>query len=255
MITPKTNWKAGDILIPSDLNRIESNILEIYNNVATGKQNLYNAIVSKGVTPGSKDFADLVNAVSQIILGRGTAAQSDVLQGKTFTNNSGVELPGTMPDLAGDTAAIASSVSGTTLKLRPPKGYKDGVDDNVTITDPNFIAQNIVSGKSIFGLTGTNTNKKWTKGIIASISATEGQVFFTTQLDFIPKTVLVMATDSSLQRNSCVTIEDGTTREAYFSNISVAKWRITGTTTLQLELQYYSGGTRTLTNVLWMAFE
>ncbi|MCQ4363125.1 hypothetical protein KQR54_18675, partial [Mycobacterium gordonae] len=84
----------------------------------------------------------------------GTAVAADVLTGKTVGTDSGI-VSGSMPNRAGDTAALASSVSGTTLKLRASNGYRDGVDDNVTITDADFIAANILSGKDIFGLVGT----------------------------------------------------------------------------------------------------
>lgn len=79
-----------------------------------------------------------------------TVPAASVLAGTTIAGTAG-----TMPNRAGDTAALANSVSGTTLKLRPSDGYRDGVDDNVTITDANFVADNIVNGKSIFGLQGS----------------------------------------------------------------------------------------------------
>ncbi|MFC4599455.1 hypothetical protein [Cohnella hongkongensis] len=81
------------------------------------------------------------------------AGASHIITGRAgFVN--GARVAGTMPNRAGDTAALASSVTATTLKLLASLGYRDGVDDYVTITDPNFIAANILSGKSIFGLIG-----------------------------------------------------------------------------------------------------
>lgn len=84
----------------------------------------------------------------------GNAAASDLLSGKTASTDAG-EITGTMPNRAGDNANLASSVSGTTLKLRAPNGYYDGTDDTVTITDTDFIASNIKSGVNLFGITGT----------------------------------------------------------------------------------------------------
>jgi hypothetical protein len=84
----------------------------------------------------------------------GNATASNLLSGKTASTDAG-EITGTMPNRAGDNANLASSVSGTTLKLRAPKGYYDGIDDNVIITDVDFIASNIKSGVNIFGVTGT----------------------------------------------------------------------------------------------------
>ena len=60
-----------------------------------------------------------------------------------------------MANRAGDTACTSSSVDGTTLKLLATAGYRDGTDDNVTITDADFIAANIKDGVTIFGLLGT----------------------------------------------------------------------------------------------------
>lgn len=80
-----------------------------------------------------------------------TAAQ--ILTGRTAYVN-GSKITGTMPDRAGDTAAVASAVSGTTLRLRASAGYRDGTNDYVTLSDGDWIAANIVSGKNIFGVTG-----------------------------------------------------------------------------------------------------
>lgn len=84
----------------------------------------------------------------------GNATASDLLSGKTASTDAG-EITGTMPNRAGDNANLASSVSGTTLKLIAPKGYYDGINDTVTITDADFIASNIKSGVNLFGITGT----------------------------------------------------------------------------------------------------
>jgi hypothetical protein len=56
---------------------------------------------------------------------------------------------------SGDNIAIASTVSGTTLKLTPPKGYYDGSTGLVTITDGDFIAENIRENINLFGKLGS----------------------------------------------------------------------------------------------------
>lgn len=88
----------------------------------------------------------------------GTATVAQVLAGVPFSNETDTGLVGTMPNRAGDTAALASSVVGTTLKLRASAGSRDGIDDNVTITDADFIASNIVLDKNVLGLVGTYDN-------------------------------------------------------------------------------------------------
>ena len=85
----------------------------------------------------------------------GNAVVEDVLISKTFSNNSGTSKTGTMPNLAGDTATVSSSIDGTTLKLVTEEGYMDGSDDAVTITDADFVAANIKSGVTLFGILGT----------------------------------------------------------------------------------------------------
>ena len=70
----------------------------------------------------------------------------------------------------GDNAALALSISGTTLKLRAPAGLYDGVDDNVTHTDPNRKADNIKKGVMLDGLMGT-------LNAMSSISAGDNQVY------------------------------------------------------------------------------
>lgn len=90
----------------------------------------------------------------------GTATVAQVLAGVPFSNETDTGLIGTMPNRAGDTAALASSIVGTTLKLRASAGYRDGVDDNVTITDPEFTAPNIALNKNVLGITGTFNNVK-----------------------------------------------------------------------------------------------
>lgn len=58
----------------------------------------------------------------------------------------------------GDNVATSSSVSGTTLKLTPPKGYYDGVGGTVNITDSDYIESNIKTGTNLFGKVGTAYN-------------------------------------------------------------------------------------------------
>ena len=116
-----------------------------------------------------------------------------VLTGKRGRVN-GVTIVGTMVDRAGDTAAIASSVVGTTLKLRASTGYRDGVDDNVIITDTDFIAANIANGKNVFGLLGTlvplTTEKAYATGAAAVVNTTE-QTITVTGLSFIPRIIAI----------------------------------------------------------------
>lgn len=94
----------------------------------------------------------------------GTAVAGDVLAGETFSNDNDTGINGTMVDRSGDTACISSTVSGTTLKLLASDGYRDGVNDYVTVTDSNFVNGNIVSGVTLLGKSGTNVAAVVTAG-------------------------------------------------------------------------------------------
>ena len=91
----------------------------------------------------------------------GNAAVGNVLATKTFYNTSSeTKLTGTMANNAGDVAAVSAHMGATTnLHVVPATGYTDGVDDATTIdlatVDANFLAENIKSGVTIFGIEGT----------------------------------------------------------------------------------------------------
>ncbi len=84
----------------------------------------------------------------------GNATASDLLSGKTASTDAG-DITGTMPTNAGNHACTSSSVSGTTLKLVAKEGYTDGIDDTVSISDPDFVPASIRKDKEVFGLMGT----------------------------------------------------------------------------------------------------
>lgn len=79
---------------------------------------------------------------------------NQMLSGKIGYVN-GVKLTGTMPDRSGDTASLSSVVSGNTLKLKASNGYRDGVNDYVTITDNDWIESNLKKDANVFGKIGT----------------------------------------------------------------------------------------------------
>lgn len=79
---------------------------------------------------------------------QGSATVSDVLSGKTFTNNTASTLTGTMTN--GGSKTITPSTSNQTL----PAGYYSKISVK---GDSNLVAANIKSGSSIFGITGTCT--------------------------------------------------------------------------------------------------
>jgi len=89
----------------------------------------------------------------------------------------------------GDNISLGSSVSGTTLKLAPPKGYYDGVTGTVNITDADFVASKILSGTNLFGINGTLAKLNMVEGSVTS-TAFGGGGACTVNLGFRAKMVV-----------------------------------------------------------------
>ncbi|ATW27952.1 hypothetical protein [Candidatus Formimonas warabiya] len=142
---------AGGLITATD---VEGAIQELFISASNGKSSIASAITGMGQSAsGSDSFSTLASKISAIS-SDANAAAGNVLSGKT-AYVGGSKITGTMPNRAGDNVNISSSVVGTTLKLRSPAGYYDGIDDTVYITDADFVASNIKNGINIFGLTGT----------------------------------------------------------------------------------------------------
>lgn len=105
-----------------------------------------------------KSGVSIFGVAGSVIESTGSAADSQVLSGQTFSRAGAANRTGTMPNRTGDVTAQSRSVSGTTLRFRPQPGYYAGTTDNsVQLADANFTADNIRSGVSVFGRTGTLT--------------------------------------------------------------------------------------------------
>lgn len=93
-------------------------------------------------------------------VGGGDAQPSDVIQGKTFTNDDG-EQTGTMPDQSGNLHQNTSwdnDDGNISVSIVVPKGYYPGGEENLHIQDPDLTPENIRSGENIFGVEGTFTS-------------------------------------------------------------------------------------------------
>ena len=106
----------------------------------------------------------------------------------------------------GDTEAISSSVDGTTLKLVAPEGYFSGTD-NLTITDADFLASNIIDSANIFGLQGTIETISTDQ--TATASSVDGTTLeFTVPEGFYDGTIKVTKSDENFIASN---IKDGVT--------------------------------------------
>lgn len=103
--------QQGDAFGANELNAIGAEVNETKKSVSDGKTLIAAAITAKRVAAAASDtFAVLANKIGQIVLGSGNAAKADVLKGKTFTNNDGVEYTGTMENKSGTTQSASASL-------------------------------------------------------------------------------------------------------------------------------------------------
>ena len=149
----------------------------------------------------------------------GNATPADLLAGKTASTDAG-DIVGAMPNYSGtmQPAQLVEVKPDTTpgvLMLHPKPGYYDAVG-NVAAYDPNFVAANIVSGKSIFGLAGSYAviGKKWASGTIF-VGAVPAVIFKTISnedywmypltvsgLTFKPSKIIIRSKSGSVIRES-----------------------------------------------------
>lgn len=124
--------------------------------------NLSAANIKAGVTVGG---------VAGTFTNDATATAAQILSGQTAYVN-GSKVTGTMANRTGHVTGQSVSHNGTTIRIRPQAGFYPGDSGNsVQVSDTNFIAANIRSGVSIFGLTGTLVEgKRWASGIVQSTS-------------------------------------------------------------------------------------
>lgn len=88
--------------------------------------------------------------------GFGDAMVADVIKGKTFTSKNGLKVSGTYEPPSTEPTLQTKSITPTATEqvITPDSGY-DGLSQVTVSGDSNLIADNIKSGVSIFGITGT----------------------------------------------------------------------------------------------------
>lgn len=115
--------QRGDLFGAKELNEIGTEINEVKKSVSDGKALVAAAITAKRVaTAATATFKEMAENIKKIVLGSGNAQPADVLQGKTATNDSGVEFAGTMPRIASVDPAKSVVKSGAALYARMSYG-------------------------------------------------------------------------------------------------------------------------------------
>lgn len=140
-----TNTSYDNSMSGASSTNVQDVIDECFQSVSSGKALIASAITDKRVpTDATATFQEMYDNIMKIVLGSGNAITENVLIGKTFTNDDGVEYVGEMPNNSNGTYSI--DMSGECIL---PKGYYDGT----TIVTSDVLKQNLVDSLS-------NTNLK-----------------------------------------------------------------------------------------------
>ena len=109
------------------VNGLSEDMVDLKKSVSDGKTQVAAAITAKRVpTAATATFGEMAANIGKIVLGSGNAVPSDVLAGKTFTNNDGVEYTGTMPnrgDYNGWGNSKGNDAGNQRMWVKVPSGY------------------------------------------------------------------------------------------------------------------------------------
>lgn len=177
-----TYTQKGDSFGAKELNEIGEEINEVKKSVSDGKALVAAAITAKRVATAATDtFAKMAENIKKIVLGSGNAQPADVLAGKTFTNDEGIEKTGTIPvhgsksitlPINGSQSLPAGHYSGVQIKQSIPTlggqtitpgasqqtiaaSGKYGTGNHVIKAVTNLAAANIKKGVTVGGVAGT----------------------------------------------------------------------------------------------------
>lgn len=107
----------------TEVNKLSEDMVSLKKSVSDGKTLVAAAITAKKVvTAATASFAEMAENIKKIVLGSGTARAADVLAGKTFTNNDGVEYTGSMPERGTWNGSL-----GTSGAVTIPSGHHSGL--------------------------------------------------------------------------------------------------------------------------------
>ncbi len=252
------NLKAEDIALSSTQfteKNVKAALESLKSSGVSGKSSLVTAVIDKGGTvPGTnpRTFEQIEQGIRSIPVGTNTsdatAASADILSGKTAYVASG-KVTGTIAN-----RGAGGTVTPTTTDQVKEAGYYSGP---ISIKgDQNLIAANIVSGKSIFGVTGSFRGKRWASGSIpggAGVHEVAG-------LDFLVSKIGIFGYDSSTASNCyCGFFDDGsgTSGNWAYTNGYI---RYGGSSAFRLDFSRTSNSfsfrtSGSETTIYWFAFE
>ena len=155
--------KVGELngLMTTEKGDLVGAINELFQDVDNGKQLIADAIddesitkdstfeaMSESVTSLNTQIDNLLTELAGKVTPTGNAVAEDVLEGKTFINNSGEVVTGVIVNRGGS-QTVTPGTSNKTLDA----GY---YSNNITVAgDANLKAVNIKNGVQLFGVTGT----------------------------------------------------------------------------------------------------
>lgn len=147
-----------------DLTKINERLDECFQSVSDGKELIASAITDKKVpTDADATFAEMAANIESLKLGSGNATAADVLKGKTFTNDDGVEYTGNMTNNAGTTKSATCSLNTTNKRVQltvPANAYYSTAsklyDTYANVASKiGLTAAKLVSGNTVLGIAGT----------------------------------------------------------------------------------------------------
>ena len=128
-----TYTQKGDSFGAKELNEIGEEINEVKKSVSDGKAEIAAAITLKRVTTAaSATFHTMAENIKKIVLGSGNAQKGNVLAGKTFTNDDGVQYTGEMPERAGEQIP-ASQVAKTGNAIIMKSSRNGHINETTTV--------------------------------------------------------------------------------------------------------------------------
>lgn len=144
-------WTAWQRIDGIGIEKVQEDIKELFQSGVESNKILVDNLNSKGVVASTSDSIKInVNKVKDITSSVGTALPQDVLVGKTFSSDKGVDLKGTMPNKG----IINSTISTQGGSVNISKGYysSGSIKANINNLEPN----NIVHGINVGGVIGAN---------------------------------------------------------------------------------------------------